>query len=109
LKYKERALIFITGTLCIILIIFSFLPVFGYSNITIFFSLCIILTSIAFLLYVPISIKLNRQLYWEKLNRLPYNKLEKWKQKNPEFFKELEEEFKKINEKDENTTLEPHH
>jgi len=68
----------------------------------------VVLVSIAFVLYIPARIELNKQCLKEKLDRLPPEKLEKLKEKNPEFLKELEEMLQEREQKGKNEPLEPH-
>lgn len=70
--------------------------------------LCIILVSIAFVLYIPTRMELNKQYLKEKIERLPPEKLEKLKEKNPEFIKEFEETLQDEEQNKKYKPLEPH-
>jgi len=104
MKVKTRTLFLITGVLCGCLILVSIGPLFGYDNYWLMFGLCVVLVSIAFVLYIPARIELNKQYLKEKLDRLPPEKL---KEKNPEFLKELEEMLQEREQKGKNEPLEP--
>jgi len=107
MKVKTRMLFLITGVLCGCLILVSVGPLFGYDNYWLMFGLCVVLVSIAFVLYIPARIELNRQYLKERLDRLPPEKLEQLKEKNPEFLKELEEMLREREQKEKNKPLEP--
>ncbi len=107
MKAKTRTLYLITGILCVCLILVSIGPLFGYDNYWLMLGLCMVLTSTIFVLHIPARMELNRQHLKERLERLPPEKLEKMKEKNPEFLKELEEMLHEREQKEKNKPLEP--
>ena len=75
MKEKTRILYLITGFLCVCLIFVSISPLFGYDNYLLMLGLCVILVSIAIVLYIPVRIEISRQYLKEKTNNLSLKKL----------------------------------
>ena len=104
---KTRTLFLVTSVLCVSLILVSLGPLFGYENYLLMLGLCIVLVSIAFVLYIPTRMELSKQYFREKIEELPPEKLEKMREKNPEFIRELEETLKDEEQKQKYKPLEP--
>jgi len=106
-RITKKQIYLIVGFFCACLILLAFGPLFGLDTYILVLSLCVILTSIAFVLYIPARMEFDKQYRAERLNSLPPEKLEKFKKKNPKLLNELEEMLKEKEQNEKNRPIEP--